>query len=230
MSNYLIIGASSGIGMALASQLANEGHQVYGTYNRRASEIPLVRMHHLDITSQEMDLSFLPDVLEGLVYCPGLIDLKPFHRMKPAEFIDDYQVQVLGAIKVLQETYANLKKAEQASVVLFSTVAVQSGFPFHTKVSASKGAIEGFARALAAEWAPKVRVNVVAPSLTHTPLSKKLLNSEDKEKANAQRHPLRRIGNVEDMSNAAAFLLTRQSSWVTGQVLPVDGGISRLKV
>lgn len=230
MANYLIIGASSGIGKELAQHLVKEGHQVYGSYNQNQTDIPSVQMHHLDVTSSELDLSFLPDTLDGVAYCPGLIDLKPFHRMKPEEFKDDYEVQVLGAIKVLQGAYPYLKNAEQAAVVLFSTVAVQSGFPFHTKVSASKGAIEGFARALAAEWAPKVRVNVVAPSLTQTPLAEKLLNTPQKIEANAQRHPLKRIGSARDMAMAAAYLLTEKSSWVSGQVMPVDGGMSRLKV
>ena len=230
MANYLIVGASSGIGKELAKHLAKEEHQVYGTFNLHDIDLPSVNMHHLDVRSPELDFSFLPEELDGVAYCPGLIDLKPFLRIKPDDFVDDYQIQVVGAIKVLQATYPILKNADHGSVVLFSTVAVQNGFPFHTKVSSSKGAIEGLARALAAEWAPKVRVNVVAPSLTQTPLAEKLLNTPQKIEANAQRHPLKRIGRAEDLAMAAAYLLTDQSSWISGQVISVDGGMSRLKV
>jgi NAD(P)-dependent dehydrogenase (short-subunit alcohol dehydrogenase family) len=119
-----------------------------------------------------------------------------------------------------------LKQAANASIVLFSTVAVPSGLPFHTQVAASKGAIEGLTRALAAEYAPKVRVNCIAPSLTNTPLAASLLNSEQKLEANAQRHPMKRIGTPEDIANMAAFLLSGKSGWITGQIMHVDGGMS----
>jgi NAD(P)-dependent dehydrogenase (short-subunit alcohol dehydrogenase family) len=112
---------------------------------------------------------------------------------------------------------------------MFSTVAVQTGFNFHSQVSVSKGAIEGLTRALAAELAPTIRVNCIAPSLTNTALASKLLNTEDKIEANAQRHPLKRIGQVSDLANAAKFLLSEDSSWVTGQVVHIDGGMSTIK-
>jgi NAD(P)-dependent dehydrogenase (short-subunit alcohol dehydrogenase family) len=138
-------------------------------------------------------------------------------------------LQVVGAVKAIQGILPNLKQAENASVVLFSTVAVQSGFNFHTQVSASKGAIEGLTRALAAELAPGIRVNCIAPSLTDTPLAGKLLNSDEKKEANAQRHPLKRIGTPSDIASMAAFLLSGASSWMTGQVLHVDGGMSSIR-
>ncbi len=176
------------------------------------------------------DLSFLPDTIHGLAYCPGSISLKPFARIKPEDFAKDYQLQVLGAVKVLQAALPALKNAEQASVVLFSTVAVQSGFNFHTLVSSSKGAIEGLTRALAAELAPKVRVNAIAPSITDTPLASSLLSTEEKRQANAQRHPLRKVGTPEDIANLAEFLLSPKSGWITGQIIHADGGMSSLKV
>ena len=123
-----------------------------------------------------------------------------------------------------------LKKSENASIVLFSTVAVQTGLPFHTQVAASKGAVEGLTKALAAELAPTTRVSCIAPSLTDTPLAASLLNTEQKKQANALRHPLKRIGTTKDIANMAAFLLSAKASWITGQILHVDGGMSALKI
>lgn len=226
MKRILVVGASSGIGKELASHLRDEGHEVFETYNTQ----PTKNGHHLDVLGEHIDVDFLPETLDGLVYCPGSIELKPFHRIKPQSFRDDYELQVVGAVKVIQAAYDRLKRSEQASIVLFSTVAVQSGFNFHALVGSSKGAVEGLTRNLAAELAPKVRVNCIAPSLTDTPLAGRLLNSEDKIRSNADRHPLKRVGQSIDMANIATFLLSDKSSWITGQVLHVDGGISKLKI
>ncbi|MFM1929934.1 MAG: hypothetical protein RL387_1262, partial [Bacteroidota bacterium] len=136
---------------------------------------------------------------------------------------------VVGAIKVIQAAFPSLKNAPQASIVLFSTVAVQLGLNFHSLVAASKGAIEGLTRSLAAELAPKIRVNAIAPSLTNTPLAAALLNSDQKMEANAERHPLKRVGTPEDIASMAAFLLSPKTSWITGQILSVDGGMGSLK-
>lgn len=230
MSNFVIIGASSGIGLQTAKNLAAEGHQVTATYNRQVSSMDGVQYHPLDVLQENPDLSFLPSVIHGLVYCPGTIQLKPFGRIKPADFSADYTLQVIGAIKVIQAALPALKAAGNASVVLFSTLAVQLGLPFHSLVSASKGAVEGLTKALAAELAPAIRVNCIAPSLTDTPLAASLLNTPEKREAGAQRHPLKRIGTAEDIANLALFLLSPQSAWMTGQVLHADGGMSTLKV
>lgn len=228
--NIVIIGASKGIGLALAQQLAAEGHQVFATYANTPPSIQHAHIHwqQLDVlTPTPLDL---PEILDGLVYCPGTISLKPFNRFGMADFQIDYQLQVLGAIQSIQSALPALKKSKQASVVLFSTVAVQQGLPFHSLVSASKGAIEGLTRALAAEFAPKIRVNAIAPSLTDTPLAENLLNSDAKREANAARHPLKRVGEATDIAHMAAFLLSDNASWISGQVLHVDGGISSLRV
>lgn len=184
MGNYLIIGGSSGIGQELANQLAQSGKQVIATFNKNKPVIenPHVRFHHLDVLEEPSSLDFLPDILAGLVYCPGSINLRPFERIKPADFETDYKLQVIGAIKLIQTVLPRLKKSENASIILFSTVAVQTGLPFHAQVAASKGALEGLTRSLAAEYAPKIRVNCIAPSLTDTPLAASLLNSEQKKK------------------------------------------------
>lgn len=231
MANYLIIGASSGIGKSLALELAEAGHQVYGTYNK-ADVLPEhsgVQYFPLDVLSENFSLDFLPEIVNGVVYCPGSINLRPFERIKPADFTNDFNLQVVGAVKTIQAMASRLRKSENASIVLFSTVAVQTGLPYHTQVSASKGAIEGLTKALAAEFAPVIRVNCVAPSLTDTPLAASLLNTDQKKEANAQRHPMKRIGRVEDIVHMAAFLLSEKSGWITGQIMHVDGGMSTLK-
>jgi len=229
MKNYLIIGASSGIGQALAKQLATDSHQVFGTFNNSKIEgSENLSYHHLDVNS-DFELDFLPEQLDGLVYCPGSINLKPFKRIPTEIFLEDFNLQVLGAIKVIQAALPILLKSENSAIVLFSTVAVQSGFNFHSQVAVSKGAIEGLTKSLAAEFAPKIRVNAIAPSLTDTPLAAKLLSTDQKREANAERHPLKRIGTPDDIAQTAAFLLSQQSSWITGQIIHVDGGMSSLK-
>jgi NAD(P)-dependent dehydrogenase (short-subunit alcohol dehydrogenase family) len=229
MKNYLIIGASSGIGLALAQQLKSEAN-VYGTFNKISSDEAGIQWQVLNVLDAGANLINLPEVLDGIVYCPGAINLKPFARISAEDFAADYQLQVIGAIKIIQQVLPLLKKSSHASIVLFSTVAVQTGFNFHTLVAASKGAIEGFSKALAAELAPIIRVNVIAPSITNTPLAAALLNTPEKIEANAQRHPLKKIGTSEQVAAMAAFLLSDHASWITGQIMHVDGGMSTLKV
>ncbi len=229
MKNILIVGASSGIGLALAHRLSSENHQVYGTYrNTPLASNTNLEAHALDVES-DFDIDFLPEQIDGLVYCPGTINLKPFARIKPEAFVSDLNLQVVGAIKVIQACMSRLKKSDNPSILLFSTVAVQSGYNFHSQVSVSKGAIEGLTKSLAAEFAPKIRVNAIAPSLTDTPLAAKLLSSDQKREANAERHPLKRIGTAEDMASMGRFLLSEEASWITGQIMYVDGGMSAIR-
>jgi NAD(P)-dependent dehydrogenase (short-subunit alcohol dehydrogenase family) len=231
MANYFIIGGSSGIGRYLSIELAKSGHHVYATYNEHKPQTDSSRLiyNYCNVLDNEINVEFLPETIEGLVYCPGSINLKPFLRLNPMDFIKDFELQLVGAVKIIKATLPSLKASGNASIVLFSTVAVQMGFPFHTQVSTSKGAIEGFSKSLAAEFAPQIRVNCVAPSLTDTPMAAHLLSSEDKREANAQRHPLKKIGNPEDISNMIEFLLSEKSGWITGQVFHVDGGMSTIK-
>jgi NAD(P)-dependent dehydrogenase (short-subunit alcohol dehydrogenase family) len=229
MKNFFIVGASSGIGKALTQILHEDGHKVYGTYLKNHVQDNGAIYRKLDVLEEGIEPGFLPDQLDGLVYCPGSINLKPFHRIKPEAFVSDFELQVIGAIKIIQSVMPNLKAAENPSIVLFSTVAVQQGFNFHSQVSTSKGALEGLTRSLAAEFAPKIRVNAIAPSLTNTPLAGKLLSTDEKVQQNNERHPLKRIGEPLDIAQMASFLLSDKSSWVTGQILKVDGGMSSLK-
>ena len=231
MSNYVIVGASSGIGLEIVNQLSLHENLVYGTYFKSNIQNNKKNVHYsyLDVTEASPDFSFLPDEVHGLVYCPGSINLKPFKRIKPEEFVSDYQLQTIGAIKAIQAVLPKMRNVENAAIVLFSTVAVQTGFNFHTQVAASKGAIEGLVRSLAAELAPKIRVNGVAPSITDTPLASQLLNSDEKRKTNAERHPLKKIGIPTDIAASVDFLLSDKSSWITGQIIHVDGGMSALR-
>ncbi len=232
MSKYLIIGASAGIGKQLALQLMETGHQVIGTYFKNSlHNLPKdIEMHPLNVMDETIDLNFIPDQLDGLVYCPGSILLKPFARLNEKDLLQDFRLQILGAINCIQIALPKLKNSDKASIVLFSTVAVQVGMNFHSQVAISKGAIEALTKALAAEFSPKIRVNCIAPSLTDTPLAAALLNSEEKRDANAQRHPLKKIGQPQDIANMAEFLLSEKTGWMTGQIIHVDGGLSTLKI
>lgn len=229
MKNLLIIGASSGIGASIAQKAAEEGYRVISA-SRNQPSITGVEHHAVDIKADDIDWSFIPDRLDGLVYAPGTINLKPFHRFKLEDFQNDLDVNVLGAVKVLQASFKSLKAADQASVVLFSTVAAKLGMNFHASIATSKAAIEGLARTVAAEWsAHQIRVNVLAPSLTDTPLAGRILSSDEKKEASNKRHPIGRYGKADDLANSAMFLLSDQSSWMTGQTIGVDGGVGSLK-
>ena len=183
-----------------------------------------------DALNDTLDTTQLPEVIDGLVYCPGSINLRPFRGLKPESFEADMQINFISLVKVIQTVLPNITASNQSSIVLFSSVAASMGMPFHTSVAAAKGAIEGFAKALAAEYAPKIRVNVIAPSLTDTPLADKFLNNDVKKEKSAERHPLKRVGTSDDMAQMASFLLSEKSSWISGQIFHVDGGMSTLLV
>mgnify|MGYP001945400992 CR=1 FL=1 len=209
--------------------LLEKGHSVLGTFcNTEPSfKHPKMEWERFNVLDEE-PLKSLPKEIHGFAYCPGNISLKPFHRVPLSDFMNDFNLQVKGAIRTVREALPGLKKSERGSILFFSTVAVQKGFAFHAQVAASKGAIEGLTRALAAEYAPAIRVNCLAPSLTDTKLAGKLLSSEEKKERQAERHPLKRIGTPEDLGRAGAFMLTEESSWVTGQILHIDGGLTHL--
>lgn len=230
MKNILLIGGSYGIGLAIAKELQFENNvYIASRSNENLSDVKAIHIA-FDATTDTIDTSKLPTIIDGLVYCPGSINLRPFKGLKPEAFETDLQINFLSLVKVIQSVLPNLFASEQASIVAFSSVAATMGMPFHTSVAASKGAIEGFAKALAAEYAPKIRVNVIAPSLTDTPLADKFLNNETKQEKSAERHPLKRFGKPEDSAQMATFLLSDKSSWISGQIFHVDGGMSTLLI
>ena len=229
---FTIVGASSGIGFELARKLSNAGHQVIALSRTlgRLSELTKIRHFKFDVTQNDFPAEAIPDNLNGLAYCPGSIRLRPFARLSPEEFIEDYKINLLGAIATIKGCLGSLKKAKPpSSIVLFSTVAVGTGMPFHASIASAKGAVEGLTRSLAAELAPRVRVNAIAPSLTDTPLANALLADESKRKAAADRHPLKRTGTPLELANLAEFLITDASSWITGQIHSIDGGMSAVR-
>jgi NAD(P)-dependent dehydrogenase (short-subunit alcohol dehydrogenase family) len=219
--NILVIGGSSGIGKELVERLGRSGdHAIVAS--RGGGQ-------RFDVTDRSQKLD-LPDSLDGLVYMPGTINLKPFHRLSEEEFAHDMEVNFFGAVRVLQQALPALKRSAQpsAAVVLFSTVGATTGMPFHASTASAKAAVEGLGRSLAAEWAPKIRVNVIAPSLTNTPLAASFLSSEERVAAAAKRHPLEMIGDPADVAELVEFLIGSGSRFVTGQVWGVDGGLSSL--
>ncbi len=227
---YLLAGASSSIAQSSCALLQSLGHSVIGLSTKNLDGLGYDQTFETSEYSKA-SLPELPQNLDGLVYFPGSINLKPMHRISEAEFLEDYKINALGAVSVIQKYLPNLKNAAPTpSIVLISTVAVAQGMNFHTSISMAKGAVEGLTKALAAELAPSIRVNAVAPSLTASPLSEKLINSPEKLEASDKRHPMRRIGQPIDIANAICFLLGEASSWITGQILHADGGMSSIRM
>lgn len=230
MKNILLIGGSTGIGKSIALALSGS-YNVFATFHKNPTfDFGTVNYQPFDVLNDTIDTINLPDTIDGFVYCPGSIHLKPFDRYKPAELLEDLQLNVLKPLEIIGTIKNKMKATKNGSIVLFSSVAAEQGFPYHTQVAISKGALTSLSRTLAAELSPHVRVNTIAPSLTNTPLAHKFLNTEEKIHSNAKKHPLQAIGQPEDIANLAVFLLSEQSSWITAQTLHVDGGISKLKM
>jgi 3-oxoacyl-[acyl-carrier protein] reductase len=231
MKNIVVVGAGRGIGLATVKALQSENLFTISRQLTNELEALNTKFFSLDAAKDDVAvLTDLPEVIHGVVYCPGSINLRPFNRLTAQDFLNDFQQNVLGAIAVIQYLLPRLKKADGASIVLFSTVAVKIGMPFHASIAAAKGAVEGLAKSLAAELATsKIRVNVIAPSLTDTPLASALLSSDEKREAAAKRHPLNSIGSADEIGQLVAFLMREDSRWITGQIIGVDGGIGSLK-
>lgn len=230
--NYLVVGGTSGIGLEVVRQLNEESANVFVISRNERNLAPFSKVTFLqgDVASDDFSVDGLPDTLDGLVYCPGSINLKSFRSLKAEQFYEDININLLGVVRVLHQVHRSLKKGTNPGVVLFSTVAVGQGMPFHASIAAAKGAVEGLTRSLAAEWAPKIRINCIAPSLTQTPLAERILSSPEKIEASANRHPLRKVGDPAEIAALTLFLLSEKSAWITGQVIGADGGMSTLRV
>lgn len=233
MKNVVVAGGTKGIGAEIVRNALENGNRVF-VYARQQDTLENhenLHFYSVDFALPGDGLEGLPEQIDQLVYCPGSINLAPFHRMKHSAIADEFQLNVMGAVRCIQACIPGLKATGNASVVLFSTVAVQTGMPFHASIAASKGAIEGLTRALAAEYASSgIRFNAIAPSLTDTDLAARLLNTPEKQDASAKRHPLGRYGTANDIAQTANFLLNEHAGWITGQVIGVDGGMGSLRM
>ncbi|MCA3555822.1 SDR family oxidoreductase [Aestuariivirga sp.] len=234
---YIVIGATGGIGAALCRRLAAAGHTVHAI-GRDAAKLGALTAGTggsfavADVTSRaqlEAAIKAAGPSVSGLAYCVGSINLKPAPRITDEDVERDFRLNALGAFQAVQFALPALKASGNASIVLFSTVAVAQGFASHASIGMAKGAVEGLMLSLAAELAPKIRVNCVAPSLTKTPLAAALTGNEQMASAIASLHALQRLGEPDDIAAAAAFLLSPDASWITGQVIGVDGGRSSLR-
>lgn len=229
MKTFVIIGSTSGIGLSITQKLI-QNNRVFGVSRREHSEVNHTNYTHFsfDLIEESWDTIPFPEQIDGLVYCPGSIQLKPLKMLTDKVIREDMEINFFGAINCIKALSDRLQ--QNSSMLLFSTVAVQQGMPFHASISSAKGAIEGLTRSLAAEFAPKVRVNAIAPSIVDTPLAKRLLNNDRKRDLISDKHPLKRVGEVEDISELACFLLSASASWITGQIIGVDGGKSSISL
>jgi NAD(P)-dependent dehydrogenase (short-subunit alcohol dehydrogenase family) len=232
--NYVIAGGTKGIGLTLVNRLRSSSSRI-DVYSRAIGELQvdsMVHHHACDFSDPNCELADLPSTIQGAVYCPGSINLRSFRSLKREDFLNDLQINLMGAIHFLQKCYSGLASEAETStksVVLFSTVAVGQGLPMHASIAAAKGAVEGLMRSLAAEWAPKIRVNCIAPALTDTPLAAWFFATDAAREAANARYPMARAGQAKDIAALATFLLSSEADWITGQTIGVDGGLSTLR-
>ncbi len=227
--NIIIAGANSTIGKAIIEKLTAQNYNCY-CLSRESLELNDKRVHsrQIDVVKDDLPDGFLPEAIHGAVYMPGTINLKPFKRFKNNDFQLDWDINVGGATRFFQ--WILPKMVNNASVLMFSSVAAQTGMPFHSSVAMVKGAVEGLTRSLAAEYAPKIRFNALALSLTETKMADRFINSEEKLERSKGRHPANQIGNPKDIAALANYLISDSSAFITGQVIPVDGGLSNLRI
>ena len=232
----LILGATGSIGSSLAKKIVDDGGEVHlvgrdeNSLSALASELNS-SFTTCDVLEENFANKIVNDLgetpINGLAYCVGSIDLKPLKLTKKSDFMQSFNLNLISATEIIKNISDNLKQ-NKGSIVLFSTVAVKRGFTNHAIVASAKGAVEGLTVSLAAEFAPNIRVNCIAPSLTKSKISNFLLKNEKIAEGIAKMHPLKRLGEGSDSSAVAHFLLGENSSWITGQIFGVDGGRSSL--
>ena len=226
--NILVIGGNSLIGQEVIKLSNSEGDNVIAT-SRSTIDLPLKNFIQLDPNEDLSGLDALPDSIDALLYCPGSISLKSIQRMDISDIREDFRINVEGAFNIIKKVLPNLKKDNGASVVFISSVAANSGMTFHSSIATSKAALEGFARSLASELAPRVAINCVAPSLTDTPMAEHLLDNEKKLQSSQERHPLNSIGDPVKVAKVIYNLFSAKEDWITGQTISIDGGLSSLR-
>lgn len=217
----LLIGASSDIACHLYETYKSDYDFIRFSSNDEFSDVSNFNLQDPDTYIEIEDIS-------GIVYFPGTIVLKPFKQLGLEDFKNDYDINVLGLLKILKYYQSSL--TDGSSLIFISTVAAKLGMPFHSSISMCKASLEALAISLAAEWAPKVRVNCVAPSLVNTKLAKRFFRNDKQKEMMSERHPLKKTGKSEDISHTIEFLLSNKSNWVSGQVFNIDGGMSSLKI
>jgi len=226
MKTIVIIGGSKGIGKAISNALLDQNSVINISRSQPEFSHRNLTHYNCDILTDE-----LPDLekVDTLIYCPGSINLKPFERLKIEDFKHDYEINFIGAVKAIQKYLPNLKATENANILLFSTVASKLGMPFHTSVASVKSAIEGLVKSLAAEYAPKIRINAIAPTVTDTTLAAKLLRNDRQKEQMIERHPLKKYLNPEEVAQMAAFLISDKAASMSGQIFEMDCGITTFK-
>lgn len=227
MKTTLIIGGTRGIGKAIIEKQLDTNICI--NFSRSAPDFTHPNLIHFSIDVLTDDLPDI-EVVDTIIYAPGSIRLKPLTTLNEANFIEDYSINVIGAVRIITKYYRKLRKSDTASILLFSTVAVAQGMPFHSSIAAAKGGVEGLTRSLAAEFAPKVRVNCIAPSITDTDLAAGILRNDLAREKSAEKHPLKTILIPDDIANMACFLISEKARAITGQVIGVDAGLSTLRI
>ena len=227
MRKIIIIGGSKGIGKAITESLLSN-HQIVNI-SRTPPEFEHQNLSHHSCDILTDDLPLIEDA-DGLIYCPGSINLKPFNRLSVEDFRTDFEINVIGAVKTIQAYSKALSQSESASIVLFSTVATKLGMPFHASVATAKSAVEGLTKSVAADLAPKIRVNAIAPTITNTDLAAKFLRNERMTESTIQRHPLKKYLEPTEVAAMASYLLSDLSKSISGQIFNLDCGIVSLKL
>ncbi|PXY39521.1 oxidoreductase [Flavobacterium cheongpyeongense] len=227
MKNILIIGGSKGIGNAvLKQQLA--ANKVFNI-SRTEPALTHANLTHFDLNVVQDQL---PDIenIDTLIYCPGSINLKPISGLSIDDFRNDFEINVIGAVKVIQKYLPVLKKGQQPSIVLFSTVAVKLGMPFHASIATAKAGVEGLVKSLGAELAPTIRVNAIAPTITDTSLSASILRNDRMKENMAERHPMKSYLKPDEVANMVDFLISEKANSISGQIFEMDYGLVTFKI
>ena len=227
MKKILVIGGSKGIGKAIIASLIEKNNIINLSRTPPSLAHENLTHYNCDILTDELPQL---DAVDTLIYCPGSINLKPISRLKLDDFRADFEINVVGAVKAIQQYLPLLKRGNTPSILLFSTVASKLGMPYHASVAAAKSGVEGLVKSLGAELAPTIRVNAIAPTVTDTDLASKLLRNERMIESITERHPLKKFLNPAEVADMATFLTSESASSISGQIFQMDCGIVSFKL